>query len=118
MTKNLVVREGDVILADVPNAIGNQQGGTRYFLVVSNNMGNRYSNVVRVIAFTTQDKKELPTHVYYKAGEGGLPKDSILLAECMWDINKFQIIKRVGCFDASQMARAAEAVKIMMPLVS
>lgn len=116
--KNLVVREGDVILADIPNAIGNQQGGTRYFLVVSNNIGNHYSNVVRVIAFTSQNKKNLPTHVYYKAGEGGLPKDSILLAECMWDINKYQIIKTVGRFNDFQMKRAAEAVKVMMPLVS
>lgn len=116
--KDLVVREGDVILADVPNAIGNQQGGTRYFLVVSNNIGNRYSNIVRVIAFTTRYKKNLPTHVYYQAGEGGLPKDSILLAECMWDINKFQIIKTVGRFDEVQMKRAANAIKVMMPLVS
>lgn len=114
----LEIKERDVIYAYIPNAIGHQQGGARYFLVVSNNMGNRYSGMVRGIAFTTRPKKPLPTHVPYQAGEGGLPKDSILLSECIWDINKEQIIKVVGSFDESQMQRAAEGTVVMIPFVN
>lgn len=118
MNNWLDIKEGDVVYADIPNAIGHQQGGRRYFLIVSNNIGNKYSGMVRGIPFTSQNKKPMPTHVYYTAGEGGLPKDSILLSECIWDINKDQIIKVVGHFDKDQMIRAAKATVIMMPFVS
>ena len=42
---------------------GSEQGGGRPAIIVSNDVGNEYSQVVEVVFLTTREKKPLPTHV-------------------------------------------------------
>lgn len=42
---------------------GNEQEGGRPAVIVSNDVGNEFSNVVEVVYLTTREKKPLPTHV-------------------------------------------------------
>ena len=55
------VKTGDVLLVDLSNAIGHQQGGTRYAVVVSNNLGNRVSPTVEILPVITALCR--PTHI-------------------------------------------------------
>jgi mRNA-degrading endonuclease toxin of MazEF toxin-antitoxin module len=76
------------------------QHGTRPVLIVSNDMNNKAVNGnVHIIPFTTREKKYLPTHSYFKAGQFGLQEDSILLAECETQIPSCYIYERIGCID-------------------
>lgn len=76
------------------------QYGTRPVLIVSNDMNNKAVNGnVQVIPFTTREKKYLPTHSYFKAGQFGLQEDSILLAECETQIPSCYVYERIGCID-------------------
>lgn len=43
--------------------VGSEQKSGRPAIIVSNNTGNYYSNVVEVVYLTTQCKADMPTHV-------------------------------------------------------
>ena len=65
MVKSMDVRRGDIY--NVRNA-GRFAGGVtlsgyRPAVIVSNNMGNKYSDRVEVVFLTSQEKKPMPTHV-------------------------------------------------------
>lgn len=99
-------------------AKGHIQGGIRPALVVSNNIGNKYSPLIKTIPFTTKKQdKGLPTHIKFYAGEGGLTEDSILLAESTIDIDKTQIIKKIGRFNEEQMDRAMAGMAMATPCI-
>ena len=110
------IKEGYIIIADLGEEKDHKQGGIRPVLVISNNIGNRFSPLLKIIPFTTQKQnKNLPTHVKYKAGEGNLPEDSVLLAESTIDINKSQIKYIVGKFSEQQMDRAMVGMAMATP---
>lgn len=56
------IKRGDICYIKVENQEGSVQNGIRPFLVVSNNTGNKHSNIVIAIPITGRDKKDLPTH--------------------------------------------------------
>jgi mRNA interferase MazF len=124
--RNDMVRSGDVLLIAIPNYLGHQQGGTRYGVVVSNNIGNKYSPTIKVVLSTSNkskynDKKQ-STHAKFGVGEiDGLNKDTVFMAESELVINKFQIIKKVGEkvgeLNEKQLLRIAIAKAFADPLV-
>lgn len=111
-------RTGDIIRVDF-KGIGHQQKGIRPAIVISNNVGNKFSPVIEVIPFTTQKQnKELPTHVKFKASKNsGLISDSVLLAENKTSINKFQIIKKLGFASEEELDLVACAMAMATPLI-
>ena len=76
-----MILRGELYIADLDPVVGSEQGGLRPVLVVQNDMGNRYSPTVVVLAVTSQlQKARLPTHVQVPAAGHGLQKDSVILA--------------------------------------
>ena len=49
---------------------GSVQGGKRPCIVVSNNIGNKFSNIVTIVPITSQTKKDLPTHLNIFTSQG------------------------------------------------
>lgn len=114
------LRTGDVVWIRIDNAIGCQQNGSRYGVVISNNIGNKFSPTVEILPGTTQrnDSKQ-PTHAKFLAGEvEGLKRDTVFEAESIWTVNKFQIKRVVGRLTNDQMKRIAEAIVYQIPIVS
>lgn len=58
------IYKGDIFYIEKRNdTIGNEQQAGRPAIIVSNNTGNTFSNLVEVVYLTTQEKNPLPTHV-------------------------------------------------------
>lgn len=56
-------KRGDIVFCcDNRETTGNEQNRQRYAVIVSNDTGNFFSQVVEVVFLTTQEKKPLPTH--------------------------------------------------------
>lgn len=113
-------RMGDIVLVDIPNNIGHQQGGTRPAVVVSNNIGNKVSPTIKVLPITTKrgTTRQL-THVHFKASEAeGLVRDSTVEAESTWVVNKWQVKKILGKFNEEQLDLIACAMVYADPLVA
>ena len=98
---------GDLVLVDLSNNIGHQQGGKRPAVMVE------------VLPLTTKrNNSELPTHVTFKASEvEGLKRDSTVEAESKWVINKWQILKKLGTFNDEQLDKIATAMVYATPIV-
>ena len=90
-----IIKRGDIYYAELSPVIGSEQGGTRPVLIISNDIGNRYSPTVIVAAITSrQNKLRLPTHYYLDEIEG-LPANSIVLLEQLRTIDKKRLRERL-----------------------
>ena len=89
----------DIVYADFSNnKVGSEQSGVHPYVIVQNNIGNKYCPTVIGMSLTSVLKKEyMPTHcIIHKTKENGLKKDSMLLGETLTQISKERIINRIG----------------------
>ena len=112
--ENMIAR-GDLYSACLDPVIGAEQGGIRPVLVIQNDVGNRYSPTVIVLAVTgQQNKAHLPTHVAVPAGDCGLLKDSVVLAEQIRTLDKRRLREKIGAVSPEVMARVTKALRISL----
>lgn len=98
LVKNIY--KGDVYMADLGAYQGNIQGGIRPVVITSNNSGNRHSEIITVLPFSTRlYKMKLPTHVFVERHECNLEKDSFIMAEQIRTINKKDLLGYIGHMD-------------------
>ena len=110
-----MIMRGDLFSACLDPVVGSEQGGIRPVLVVQNDVGNRYSPTVIVLAVTGQiNKTRLPTHVPVAAGSTGLQKDSVVLAEQIRTLDKRRLREKIGSLRPEVMQRVSEAMMISL----
>lgn len=114
----MIIKRGDIYYADLSPVIGSEQGGVRPVLVVQNDIGNRYSPTVIIVAITSQiNKAKLPTHVEIKGSDYGLPKDSVLLLEQIRTIDKRRLEEKIGHVTEDIMDKVNEALLVSLGLI-
>lgn len=59
---------GQIYYVDLKDFFGSVQTGCRPAVIVSNNVGNKYSATVMVAPITSREKRNLPTHVDIESG--------------------------------------------------
>ena len=108
------IMRGEIYIADLDPVVGSEQGGERPVLVIQNNLGNKHSPTVIVLAITSRfhKKRHLPTHVPIESGD--LSKDSIALAEQVRTIDKSRLIHYVGRASKETMDFVDNALKVSM----
>lgn len=91
-------KRGQIVYVDFSPVRGSEQGGFRPALIVSNDIGNKYSPVVIVAPITCQtQKKKLPTQVLIGT-ESGLKALSMVMCEQLRTIDKRRISGApIGC---------------------
>lgn len=110
-----MINRGDLYSACLDPVIGSEQGGIRPVLVIQNDVGNRHSPTVIVLAVTGQvNKARLPTHVPVPADGNGLQKDSVILAEQIRTLDKRRLRERIGTLPPEIMEKVGEALKISL----
>lgn len=112
-----MILRGEIYSACLDPVVGSEQGGSRPVVVVQNDVGNRFSPTVIVLAVTSQlHKARLPTHVQVSAQGRGLAKDSVVLAEQVRTIDKKRLKERIGLLPPETMARIDQALRVSMGL--
>ncbi len=112
-----MVLRGELYLANLDPVVGSEQGGTRPVLVIQNDVGNRFSPTVIVLAITSQlHKARLPTHVPIEAEGHGLARDSVVLAEQVRTLDKRRLGERLGQLSPECMQRVSQALRISIGL--
>ena len=113
--RDLMIMRGDLFSACLDPVVGSEQGGIRPVLVVQNDVGNRYSPTVIVLAITGQiNKTHLPTHVPVEAGNTGLLKDSVVLAEQIRTLDKRRLREKIGSLRPEVMQQVSQALMISL----
>lgn len=113
-----MVKRGDIYYANLSPVVGSEQGGHRPVLVIQNDVGNKYSPTVIVVAITSQiSKAKLPTHVEIGSKYSSLEKDSVILLEQLRTIDKRRLKEKVTHLSEEVMSMVDEAIKISLGLV-
>lgn len=111
------VKRGDIYMADLSPVVGSEQGGMRPVLIVQNDVGNKYSPTVIVLAITSKlHKAKLPTHVELGVFESGLPLESVVLAEQIRTIDKARLKEKVSHLNDVKMVNIDKAIVVALGL--
>ena len=119
VTKNFGFRRGEIYFADLDPHYGSEQGGKRPVIVIQNNTGNKFAPTVIVAAVTSKVSKKpnQPTHVlieqnpaFSRAADTGLAKDSVVLLEQIFTIDKERIQRLLGQTTPDEMYQINEAL--------
>ncbi|MEG2387738.1 MAG: type II toxin-antitoxin system PemK/MazF family toxin [Clostridia bacterium] len=112
-----IMERGELYTASLDPVVGSEQGGTRPVLIVQNDVGNRFSPTVIVLAVTSQlHKARLPTHVAVGGDDCGLTRESVVLAEQVRTIDKRRLKERIGQLPPDVMARVSAALRVSLEL--
>lgn len=98
------IKRGQVYLVDFGSRGKNIQEGIRPAIIVNNDLGSKYGNILSVVPLTTSViklHKKLPTHTILTPENSGVRKISIAMAEQLTVISKQQIVKDQPLFELS-----------------
>lgn len=111
----MIIKKGDIFLANLEPVIGSEQGGIRPVLIIQNDKSNTYSPVTIVAAITSKIfSKEFPTNVFVSKKESGLDKDSTILLNQIRTIDKFRLIKKISSLNLQLMNNVNMALRISL----
>lgn len=104
------VYRGDIFIVKEANgSVGSEQKGNRPAIVVSNDIGNHYSNICEVVYLTSRKKKPLPTHVSIL-----LKTPSTALCEQISTVSKDRLVKYMRTCTYEEMKKIDNAILISL----
>ena len=88
----------DIITAKIAYENGSVQTKKRPYVIVSNSIGTKHSNIITVMPLTSKIKKtDMPVHGCLEAdNENGLNLFSMILGEQPFTISKNEVIGKIG----------------------
>ncbi len=93
----MIVKRGEIWLADLNPVRGSEQAGVRPVLIFQNNTINRFTTTVLTIPFTTNLRRaSLPSCVRISKDEGGLTNDSVVLCHQLRALDKIRLQRKLG----------------------
>ena len=124
MTETEVFRRGDVVLANLPFATDPSTAKTRPAVIVQNDVGNRFSPNLLVVAISAQlPSRQYPTNLIVRRGSPdaagtGLDHDSVVQTEVILTIPKARVARRIGRFSAGAMQAVDQCLRVSLGLSS
>ena len=111
------IRRGDIYYADLNPTVGSEHGGIRPILVLSNDIGNKYSPTVIAALISSQVKKskkrKLPTHIHLPR-TCGLTLDSVVMMEQIRTLDRLRLREYIGHLYFSEMPMLQKALSISL----
>jgi mRNA interferase MazF len=107
----MIIKRGEIWLADLNPTRGSEQAGTRPVLILQNNSINRFTSTFLAIPLTTNLRRAaLPTCVLLSAGEGGLTHESVALCHQLRVLDKLRLRRLLGLVSDQTMAEIESRV--------
>jgi mRNA interferase MazF len=108
-------RRGEIYMVNFDPARGSEQAGTRPACVVSNDVANRNSPNVTVVAITsTVPERNYPFNVHLDGGV--LPREGTILCAQVMTISKGRLMRHRGEIDDQTMRNVDEALRVSLGL--
>ena len=88
----MIVRRGEIWLADLNPIRGSEQAGVRPVLIFQNDLVSKFSTTALTIPLTTNLRRaSLPTCVQISQGDGGLASDSVALCHQLRVLDRMRL---------------------------
>jgi len=114
----MVIQRGDILWADLPVPTGSEPGFRRPLLVLQADTFNR-SRIRTVIAVALSSNIRLatmPGNVLVRAGESGLPRDSVVNVSQIVTLDRDALTERAGRLPENLLAAVEVGVKLVLDL--
>lgn len=113
----MLIKRGDIFLANLEPIKGSEQGGIRPVLIIQNDISNKYSPVTIIAAITSKKfDKKFPTNVFLPKKDSKLDKDSTVLLNQIRTVDNSRIIRKINSLDNIIMDEVDRAIKISLNL--
>lgn len=113
----MIIKRGEIFLANLAPIIGREQGGIRPVLIIQNDVSNKNSPVTIVAAITSKVfEKEYSTNIFMSKNESNLEKDSTILLNQIRTVDTSRLIKKIGQVDNFTMNNVDRAIKVSLGL--
>lgn len=110
-------KRSEVYYVSFDPTVGAELRKTRPALIIQNDVGNTHSPATIVAAITSTTREAYPYEVSLPAGEGGLPKDSIVLLNQIRTIDKKRLSRKLGTISIETMRKVERALAISLGLI-
>src|SRR3989344_5666336 len=113
----MIIKRGDIFLANLEPIKGSEQGGIRPVLIIQNDTSNKNSPVTIIAAITSKIfEKEYSTNIFISKDDSGLDKNSTIMLNQIRTIDNSRLIKKIGLVDNFTMNKADRAIKVSLAL--
>jgi mRNA interferase MazF len=114
----VIVKRGEVWLADLNPTRGSEQAGTRPVLIFQHDMVSRFTTTVLTIPLTTNLRRAaLPSCVRIVQGDGGLVHDSVALCHQLRVLDTARLQRRLGAVSQETLAAIESCVLFTLGIV-
>jgi mRNA interferase MazF len=112
----MVIQQGDVFWVDLGAPSGSGPGFRHPYVVVQNDMYNRSRlNTVVVCSLTSNPKRaEGPGNVLLEAGEGNLPKRSVVNITQIYTVDKDELIEKIGTLSPDRVQQILDGIYLLL----
>ncbi len=108
-------RRGEVYWVSLDPTIGTEIAKTRPGVVISNDIGNQYSDRVIVAPISSADtKKVYPFEVLLRPSEGVVPKEAKVLLDQIRTVDKMRLGRRIGALQPELMDEVNRAIRLSL----
>lgn len=114
----MIIKRGEVWLAELNPIRGSEQAGTRPVLILQNNSINRFTRTFLAVPLTTNLRRaSLPTCVLVPGGEGGLVKNSVALCHQLRVLDSSRLTRCLGSLSESTLGAIDHCVLFTIGIV-
>jgi mRNA interferase MazF len=106
---------GELYWVDLDPTVGSEMVKTRPCLIVSNDVGNQFSQRVIVAPLTSRGLDRVyPFEVLVSAGEGGLADTSKVTLDQIRSVDKRRLGRRIGSLPLETMRAVNRAIRLSL----
>lgn len=111
-----MIRQGEIYWIELEDPVESGPGYRHPHVVIQNNVFNwSRINTVVVCALTSNLRRaEVPGNVVLEAGEGGLPKQSVVVVSQVFTVDKGQLTEYIGTLSGRRVRQIVEGVKLVL----
>ena len=108
-------RRGELYWVSLDPVVGSEIAKTRPCLIISNDVGNQFSDRVIVAALTLRGLERVyPFEVRVDAGTGGLAETSKVVLDQIGTVDKRRLGRRIGMLGSETMAEVDRAIRLSL----
>lgn len=107
----MIVRRGEIWLADLNPVRGSEQAGVRPVLIFQNDTVGKFTTTVITLPLTTNLRRAaLTSCVAINKGEGGLSEDSVVLCHQLRVLDKTRLQRKLGEISQTKLTEIEDCV--------
>ena len=111
----MVIRQGDLYWLDIDKPVGSEPGYRHPCVVIQNDVFNasRMRTTIVCVLTSNLQRAQAPGNVLLTAGEGNLPKQSVVLVSQVLAVDKAQLVEYIGALPGYRINEIVEGLRLL-----